>query len=226
MLIYSLGLFRGKRSLPQKLHLPNEEIPLRLLESGRSAFIRIAHCGTVRAALLYRWDIHYRQAHVRSVFASYVSKIPWSISHSQKNGTHSYHDKRNGKHFFSITALHLYSYLIILHKKIIEYKTLSFTYIHSHLCFKLKDLLGFLILAVFVVLGVGIYYHANLWPDHQTIWNGDWTNWRIWTIIYYPYWQLYAELNLESLDGKLSISFACAVHDLIVILHQKFIICF
>lgn len=66
----------------------------------------------------------------------------------------------------------------------------------------LKDLLRFLLLAVFVVLGVGIYYHANLWPDHQTIWSGDWTNWRIWTIIYYPYWQLYAELNLEHLDGS------------------------
>ncbi|XP_052693613.1 transient receptor potential cation channel subfamily M member-like 2 [Crassostrea angulata] len=66
----------------------------------------------------------------------------------------------------------------------------------------LKDLLGFLFIALFVVLGVGIYYHANLWPDHQTIWSGDWTNWRIWTIIYYPYWQLYAELNLEHLDGS------------------------
>ncbi|XP_065938117.1 transient receptor potential cation channel subfamily M member-like 2 isoform X1 [Magallana gigas] len=66
----------------------------------------------------------------------------------------------------------------------------------------LKDLLGFLSIAVFVVLGVGIYYHANLWPDHQTIWSGDWTNWRIWTIIYYPYWQLYAELNLDQLDGS------------------------
>nr|XP_034319165.1 transient receptor potential cation channel subfamily M member-like 2 isoform X2 [Crassostrea gigas] len=65
----------------------------------------------------------------------------------------------------------------------------------------LKDLLSFLILAVFVVLGVGIYYHANLWPDHQTIWNGDWTDWRIWKIIYYPYWQLYGELNLETLEG-------------------------
>uniref|UniRef100_A0A8W8NWB7 Ion transport domain-containing protein n=1 Tax=Magallana gigas TaxID=29159 RepID=A0A8W8NWB7_MAGGI len=51
----------------------------------------------------------------------------------------------------------------------------------------LKDLLGFLSVAVFVVLGVGIYYHANLWPDHQTILKGDWTNWRIWTIIYYPF---------------------------------------
>nr|XP_034319464.1 transient receptor potential cation channel subfamily M member-like 2 [Crassostrea gigas] len=66
----------------------------------------------------------------------------------------------------------------------------------------LKDLFRFLFIAVFVVLGVGMYYHANLWPDHQTIWSGDWTNWRIWTIIYYPYWQLYGELNLESLDGS------------------------
>lgn len=65
----------------------------------------------------------------------------------------------------------------------------------------LKDLLNFLVLAVFVVLGVGIYYHANLWPDHQTIWNGDWTDWRIWKIIYYPYWQLYGELNLDTLEG-------------------------
>nr|XP_034318676.1 transient receptor potential cation channel subfamily M member 2-like [Crassostrea gigas] len=66
----------------------------------------------------------------------------------------------------------------------------------------LKDLLRFLSIAVFVVLGVGIYYHANLWPDHQTMWSGDWTNWRIWTIIYYPYWQLYGELNLDYLDGS------------------------
>lgn len=66
----------------------------------------------------------------------------------------------------------------------------------------MKGLLSFLFIAVFVVLGVGIYYHANLWPDHQTIWKGDWTNWRIWTIIYYPYWQLYAELNLETLEGN------------------------
>lgn len=66
----------------------------------------------------------------------------------------------------------------------------------------LKDLLRFLFIAVFVVLGVGIYYHANIWPDHQSIWTDDWNNWRIWSIIYFPYWQLYAELNLETLDGS------------------------
>ncbi|XP_062566533.1 transient receptor potential cation channel subfamily M member 2-like, partial [Saccostrea cucullata] len=66
----------------------------------------------------------------------------------------------------------------------------------------LKDLLYFLGLAVFVVLGVGMYYHANLWPDHPTIWKGNWVNWRIWTIIYYPYWQLYGEINNEVLEGE------------------------
>uniref|UniRef100_A0A8W8J6Q0 Ion transport domain-containing protein n=1 Tax=Magallana gigas TaxID=29159 RepID=A0A8W8J6Q0_MAGGI len=66
----------------------------------------------------------------------------------------------------------------------------------------LKDLLRFLFIAVFVVLGVGIYYHANIWPDHQSIWSDDWNNWRIWPIIYFPYWQLYAELNLDTLDAN------------------------
>nr|XP_022311194.1 uncharacterized protein LOC111116490 [Crassostrea virginica] len=66
----------------------------------------------------------------------------------------------------------------------------------------LKDLIGFMLIAVFVILGVGIYYHANLFPDHQTIWGGDWTEWRIWKIIYYPYWQMYAELNLEFLEAR------------------------
>nr|XP_034321515.1 transient receptor potential cation channel subfamily M member 2-like [Crassostrea gigas] len=66
----------------------------------------------------------------------------------------------------------------------------------------LKDLLRFLFIAVFVVLGVGIYYHTNLWPDYEAMWDGGWQNWRIWTILYYPYWQLYAEINLDHLDGS------------------------
>lgn len=66
----------------------------------------------------------------------------------------------------------------------------------------LSDLINFLAVAFFVVLGVGIYYHANLWPDDQSMWSGDWTDWRIWTIVYYPYWQLYAEINMGILEGK------------------------
>lgn len=66
---------------------------------------------------------------------------------------------------------------------------------------QLSDLINFLAVAFFVVVGVGIYYHANLWPDDQSMWSGDWTDWRIWTIVYYPYWQLYAEMNLGILEG-------------------------
>uniref|UniRef100_K1PW66 Transient receptor potential cation channel subfamily M member 3 n=1 Tax=Magallana gigas TaxID=29159 RepID=K1PW66_MAGGI len=66
----------------------------------------------------------------------------------------------------------------------------------------LKDLLKFLFIAVFVIFGVGIYYHAILWPDHRSFWDGNWQNWRIWTIASLPYWQLYGDPNLDSLDGS------------------------
>nr|XP_022311635.1 transient receptor potential cation channel subfamily M member 2-like isoform X1 [Crassostrea virginica] len=65
----------------------------------------------------------------------------------------------------------------------------------------LKDLLNFLFIAMFVIFGVGIYYEANLFPDNQRFWTGDWTEWRIWDVLYYPYWQIYAELNLEYLNA-------------------------
>lgn len=79
---------------------------------------------------------------------------------------------------------------------------LDFFFNCSFLCLQLQDLKSFLLIASFVVLGVGIYYHANLWPDHQTVLNGNLEHWRIWTIISYPYWQLYGELNLDHLQGN------------------------
>ncbi|XP_061170922.1 transient receptor potential cation channel subfamily M member 2-like [Saccostrea echinata] len=65
----------------------------------------------------------------------------------------------------------------------------------------LKDLFGFIILLFVVILGVGFYYHANLWPDHVYFWEGRWTDWRIWKVIYYPYWQLYGETFNDFLEG-------------------------
>nr|XP_022312126.1 transient receptor potential cation channel subfamily M member 8-like [Crassostrea virginica] len=70
----------------------------------------------------------------------------------------------------------------------------------------LKDLLGFLLIALFVVLGVGCYYHANQFPDYQNFWSGNWTEWRIWYLLYYPYWQIYAEINLDFLQAEESSS--------------------
>lgn len=66
----------------------------------------------------------------------------------------------------------------------------------------LKDLRKYFHIVLTLVLGVGIYYHANLWPDHQALWSGGLTRWRIWTIIFYPYWQIYGEANLETLTGS------------------------
>lgn len=66
----------------------------------------------------------------------------------------------------------------------------------------MTHLLSFLALAVILGLGVGVYYHANLWPDHQTMWNGDVVDWRIWKILLFPHWQLYGELDIQSIDGS------------------------
>lgn len=65
---------------------------------------------------------------------------------------------------------------------------------------QLKDLLYFLIIFAFVILGVGIYYHALRFQNFVP--RSEWTEWQIWSILYYPYWQTYAEFNLEYLSGK------------------------
>ena len=72
---------------------------------------------------------------------------------------------------------------------------------------QLKDLLGFISLMIVVILGVGFYYHANLWPDHAEFWKGNWAQWRIWKVIYYPYWQMYGESFNEYLAGRKSSVF-------------------
>ncbi|XP_062594023.1 transient receptor potential cation channel subfamily M member 2-like [Saccostrea cucullata] len=66
----------------------------------------------------------------------------------------------------------------------------------------LKDLFAFIILLAVVIVGVGFYYHANLWPDHVFFWAGRWTDWRFWKVIYYPYWQLYGETFNDFLQGN------------------------
>jgi hypothetical protein len=53
------------------------------------------------------------------------------------------------------------------------------------------------------MIGVGVLYHANMYPAHYDMWNkAGWTYWRIWKIIYIPYWQIYGETNLEIFEGN------------------------
>lgn len=112
---------------------------------------------------------------------------------------HSYEDETH------VTARNLFAFsLLVTYLRFLEV-FLIFRVVGPKLMMikeMLKDLFIFLIIAVFVILGVGIYYHANLWPDHRAMWNGGFSNWRIWKIIYYPYWQLYGEFNLDVLDGS------------------------
>lgn len=90
---------------------------------------------------------------------------------------------------------HMNIYLHLNMQKRPHHETLLF--------FQLKDIGTFALIAVITVVGVGVYYHANIWPDHQTMLSGDVANWRIWFILLYPYWQLYGELDIESIDGKI-----------------------
>ncbi|KAK3091338.1 hypothetical protein FSP39_019071 [Pinctada imbricata] len=67
----------------------------------------------------------------------------------------------------------------------------------------LKDLMYFLLIAFVVIIGVGIYYHANLYPNHINLaGEGNWDTWHIWKILYYPYWQLYGESFSEFLEDQ------------------------
>jgi transient receptor potential cation channel subfamily M protein 2 len=53
-----------------------------------------------------------------------------------------------------------------------------------------------MILAVFV-LSFGVTYQANLFPNAPSSWG------LLKNIVYLPYWQMYGELFLENIEGKI-----------------------
>ncbi|XP_063431693.1 uncharacterized protein LOC134714381 [Mytilus trossulus] len=63
----------------------------------------------------------------------------------------------------------------------------------------LKDLFRFIGILFVFMLGVGVLYHANMYPKHVDMWNpAGWEYWRIWKIIYIPYWQIYGDSFLDT----------------------------
>ncbi|XP_063432248.1 transient receptor potential cation channel subfamily M member 2-like isoform X2 [Mytilus trossulus] len=65
----------------------------------------------------------------------------------------------------------------------------------------LKDLFRFIGILFVFMIGVGVLYHANMYPAHRDMWSAvDWKYWRIWKIIYIPYFQIYAETYLEKFE--------------------------
>ncbi|CAC5377436.1 unnamed protein product [Mytilus coruscus] len=67
-----------------------------------------------------------------------------------------------------------------------------------------KELLRFIGILLVFMMGVGVLYHANMYPKHTDMWNAaGWTYWRIWKIMYIPYWQIYGFNFLDYFDGNI-----------------------
>ncbi|CAC5411680.1 unnamed protein product [Mytilus coruscus] len=66
----------------------------------------------------------------------------------------------------------------------------------------LVDLLKYLFILIILVLAAGVVYHANVYPNHQVTGLSNIAFWRIWTIIKIPYWQVYGELFLDTLEAS------------------------
>ncbi|XP_063431696.1 transient receptor potential cation channel subfamily M member 2-like [Mytilus trossulus] len=64
----------------------------------------------------------------------------------------------------------------------------------------LKDLFRFIGILFLCMIGVGVLYHANMYPEHDFIGGPavGYQRWGIWKIINIPYWQIYGETMLDS----------------------------
>lgn len=52
----------------------------------------------------------------------------------------------------------------------------------------------------------GVLYYTNMYPEHTDMWPGGGykvEHLRLWKIISLPYWQIFGELSLNQLTGKL-----------------------
>lgn len=58
-----------------------------------------------------------------------------------------------------------------------------------------------MVILIIFIFAAGVVYHANVYPSHTVTGSSDIEFWRIWTILKIPYWQVYGELYLETLEG-------------------------
>ncbi|CAG2199287.1 unnamed protein product [Mytilus edulis] len=70
----------------------------------------------------------------------------------------------------------------------------------------LKDLFRFIGILFLCMIGAGVLYHANMYPEHDLkMWQiARYQNWRIWNIIYIPYFQIYGETMLDSFNDNIT----------------------
>lgn len=66
----------------------------------------------------------------------------------------------------------------------------------------MKDLLQFLAILLVFVVACGVCYHSLMYPNHESLFEGRWEYWRIWRMLYIPYWQIYGEPFNEEIEGN------------------------
>jgi len=66
-------------------------------------------------------------------------------------------------------------------------------------CFQLIDLVFFLGIFLVFLLSFGIMYQANLFPNSPPSWL------LLKQVFYIPYWQMYGELFLENMEGRVGL---------------------
>ncbi|VDI27017.1 Hypothetical predicted protein, partial [Mytilus galloprovincialis] len=76
----------------------------------------------------------------------------------------------------------------------------------------LIDLLYYLVILMILIVAAGTVYHANIYPNYDVKPFPDGIqNWRIWTILRIPYWQVYGELFLDTLEEITITQDVCAI---------------
>lgn len=102
---------------------------------------------------------------------------------------------------FHIT-IHFVHVFSVVYLEIINFLLIPQCFIYSVSIFQLIDLLYYLVILMILIVAAGTVYHANIYPNYDVKPLPDGIqNWRIWTVLRIPYWQVYGELFLDTLEG-------------------------
>lgn len=63
----------------------------------------------------------------------------------------------------------------------------------------------YLVILFILIFAAGVVYHANVYPSHTIAGPSNIEYWRTWSILQIPYWQVYGELFMDTLEGFTSI---------------------
>ncbi|KAJ8314194.1 hypothetical protein KUTeg_008755 [Tegillarca granosa] len=105
------------------------------------------------------------------------------------------------RRLYSLTVVFMYLRFlrVMLMSKNIGTKVIMIAYMT-------KDLLSFLRILVIIIIGVGVGYHANIFPNFSPLfyddWGDRWMDARIFSIIAMPFWQIFGDPNLDDLENE------------------------